>query len=220
MGRTRTAPSEAPSPPVQGEAQSISEEEVAAAIAAILAGQLALPAGVTLLAAITTLLGALPDAPDGPVTAATARAAARLVLEDPPKPPGRSEALRVAYADNLLYRAWYGVNAAKRLAASVSEGDDLRAALSKELAHYHRHREANAARTAGAKLNAAAAERWGPVLSWNHSGKEHFRPHHKAADGKNYRVDRPPVSTEGLPGTLLHCGCAPGPPKPNGEMLR
>lgn len=39
---------------------------------------------------------------------------------------------------------------------------------------------------------------------WRHSGKLHFRPEHKARDGKIYSDDDPPAD---LPGELPYCGC-------------
>ena len=195
---------------------SVSEEEVAAAISAILAGQLALPAGTTPLAAVNALLGALPDAPDGPVR----DAAARLVLGDPPTLPKGTGAVRQAYLDNLLYRAWYAINAAKRLGA----GDDLRDALGREAHYLSQHREATRRRVAGARATEAMVELHGPVLSWNHGAKgqpEEPRPHHKAADGGNFDLRRGiPVSTGALPGVEPFCTCAWGPPKRGARMMR
>lgn len=40
---------------------------------------------------------------------------------------------------------------------------------------------------------------------WRHSGKLHFRPEHKARDGRVYRWDKPPA--DGHPGTQINCGC-------------
>lgn len=40
---------------------------------------------------------------------------------------------------------------------------------------------------------------------WRHSGKIHFRPEHKARDGKVFRWDDPPY--DGHPGHAPNCGC-------------
>jgi SPP1 gp7 family putative phage head morphogenesis protein len=40
--------------------------------------------------------------------------------------------------------------------------------------------------------------------AWRHSGKLHFRPEHKARDGKRYTDATAP---EDLPGELPYCGC-------------
>lgn len=212
-------------PPREPSSQSeATEEEIAASIALILAGGIDLPSGATPLSAIAALLLLLPGFSQTSEDASVANAVARLVVDDAkplPKLTETNTALRRAHIDNLVYRAHYAINATKRVAASVVEGEDLRGALRGEGRFLHQHLEANRVRAAGAKLNDAAAERWGPVLGWNHTGKAHtHRPNHVAADGANYRVDSPPVSTDGmLPGMALHCDCIAGPPHPGGRML-
>lgn len=57
---------------------SLSEEEIAASIAAVLDGSLAIPDGASKADAIALLLEELPDAPDPEV----AKAVANLVVED------------------------------------------------------------------------------------------------------------------------------------------
>ena len=211
MGRTRTAPQPRP----QQTRQQSSEEEIAAAIAMVLAGSLVI-SGTTPLAAIAALLLRIPDAPDLDVR----RAAARLVLEDSPEVPRGAGALRTAYRDNLLYRAWYAVNATKRLGASVAGGEDLRGALKVEARYFAQHREANRRREAGARMVEAAVELHGPVLGWKHGSPQEPRPSHLAADGKNFDARRVPVSTGALPGVLPGCTCTVTAPSPGAEMLR
>lgn len=41
---------------------------------------------------------------------------------------------------------------------------------------------------------------------WVHSGKVHFRPWHKARDGKKFRFDDPALAGD-LPGDAVACGC-------------
>ena len=209
----------------QANSRSPTEEEVAAAIALVLSGRLSPPDPEAAVAfALSTLpaLAALPSAPGGRVS----REAASLVLRDLPRRAGPGGALLAAHRDNLLYRAWYGVNAAKRVAASVLDGEGpvgerLRKALSAESPYFAAHKRASGKRTAGARLNDAAAERFGPILGWNHgSHGPNDRPHHVAANGLNFDVRNPPKETEGLPATLTHCGCVPGPPRRGARMLR
>ena len=215
MGRARTAQS----PP----SQQSSEEEVAAAIAAVLAGGLVLPAGTTPLAAISALLGTL-GLPDASVR----DAAARLVSEDPDLMPDNAAqlragpALRRAHLDNLIYRAYYAINAAKRITARVAEGEEasLRGALDKERPYLQQHREANRRREAAARMVDAAVELHGPVLGWRHGHPKEPRPSHKAADGKNWEAGTVPLSTGALPGVLPGCTCVPVAPFPNAETLR
>lgn len=206
-------------PPTQEPQQSQhSEEEIAAAIALVLADDASvLPAGVTPLAAISALLGLLPGAPEDSVR----DAAARLIVEDTRPDIGETGTLRRAHMINLVYSAHYVINAMRRLGTKVSEGESLHKALVNEGRYLQQHRQANEARVAGARINAAAVERWGPILGWHHTNKAStHRPSHVKADGANYRPDSPPRSTEGmLPGMALHCDCVPGPPKPNARIL-
>lgn len=200
------------------EERQATEEEIAAAIAAVLAGAVVLPPGVAPVGAIAFLLRGLPGAPDASVS----RAVARLVAGDLPSLPGRTGVLRRAYVDNLLYRAYYALTALRRVTGALGEGEELRDALSKEAAYFEAHKAASKQRERGARLNDAAAERFGPLLSWVHLGtaKTH-RPSHLSAHGKNYLVDRPPESTDGaLPAMAPHCDCIAGPPIPGAELLR
>ena len=43
-------------------------------------------------------------------------------------------------------------------------------------------------------------------FKWFHSGKRHFRPHHKARDGKTYAWDDPEIKND-KPGYAPFCGC-------------
>lgn len=204
--------------PLPQQSQQHSEEEIAAAIALVLAGDTSvLPAGVAPLAAIAALLGLLSGAPGDSVR----DAAVRLIVEDTRPDINETGALGGAHITNLVYSAHYAINAMRRLQASVSEGEDLREALATEGRYLQQHRQAKEARVAGARINQAAVERWGPILGWHHTNKaETHRPSHVAAHGANYRPDAPPRSTEGmLPGMALHCDCVPGPPQPNARIL-
>jgi hypothetical protein len=192
------------------------EEEVAAAIAALLVGAVPLPAGISLVGAVSALLGVLPGAPDGP----TRDAAARLVAQDRTGALGGTGALRRAYVDNLLHSAYYAINASRRLGVAVAGGEDLRAALSREGRYLVQHREANRRREAAARMVEAAVELHGPVLGWKHGDPKEPRPTHEAADGRNFRADRVPVSTGALPGVLPGCTCTVTASFPGAETLR
>jgi hypothetical protein len=210
--------------PRQGQdrnSSSAEEEQIAFDIALILTGGVVLPPSTTPLAAISALLLLLPGL-SGASGASVANAAARLVALDPPALPEEAGVLRAATLSNLSHRGHYAVAAFRRLAGSVARGDDLRQARRKEARFFAQHREAERMRTAGARLNDAAAERWGPILSWNDTGKaKTHRPSHLAADGKNYDVRRPPRSTGGiLPGQAPNCDCVPGPPREGVEVMR
>ena len=198
---------------------------MAGAIAALLAAN----TGFSPLAVATELLVLLPvPLLTLPVLAASLTGeVALLVVRDVPKPAGRPNGQLGAYADELVYRAMYGVNALKRLvdaAIGPEEGRQgrIERALSVEPSYFRAHKAAAEQRAKGRVFNDAAAERFGSnVLSWIHTERATtHRPSHEAAHGKNYRVDSPPKATEGmLPGMALHCDCLAGPPIPGAEIL-
>ena len=52
----------------------------------------------------------------------------------------------------------------------------------------------------GERMREAGIDEW----TWRHSGKLHFRPEHKARDGKVYSFAKPPPD---MPGEKPYCGC-------------
>lgn len=217
MGRRRQ-----PSQQAQAQQQQSSlESQIAAAIALVLAGRAA--PDVEPAVVIASLLRLLPRVPETDEDGTVTSTVARLVVRHRPRLVERpaASAARRASTQNLSYRAHYAIEADKRVAERVFSGEGVAGALEGERRHFLQHLEANRARSAGAKLNDAAAERWGPLLSWNHPGKtDTHRPSHVAANGANYRIDAPPVSTDGLlPGMALHCECVPGPPIQGARLL-
>ena len=206
--------------------EQATEEEIASAIALILAGGVTLPSGTTPLAAIAALLSLLPslgdfaeDEPGGSV----ANAVARLVVEDAPEvsrpAEGLTGSLRRAQLDNLSYRAHYAIQAMRRISGAVVEGDDLRGALKSEGRYLTQHLEASRRRVAGAKMIDAAVELHGPVLGWKHGHPNEPRPNHADADGANFEAGSVPTSTQALPGVLPGCTCTVVAPYPGGRML-
>lgn len=107
------------------------------------------------------------------------------------------------------------------MARAVTQGKSVRAAVDSERSNFEAHKRVSRQTIKAAKENDALIEIYGPHLGWNHGPvTPASRLHHVAADGKNYNPLNPPMETEGLPGTLLNCGCRPGPPFPNARMLR
>ena len=215
MGQTRT-PESAPSS--QG-------AQVAALIALLLAGveaeRVARMGGLKVV--VTALLATLvPASLPAALRASVSASVATFVLRGNPKPSGSSGAVLAARRENLLRRGRYAIEAVKRLSGAVlADEDGLSEALSRERVHFRRHLLASETRLWGARLNEAAASRWGPVLGWRHKGTSAtHRPAHEKADGSNYLIDRPPRSTGGLPATLPHCDCLPGPPIRGARLLR
>lgn len=210
MGRTRTPPPD----------RELNAEE-AAVIAAILSGSLSVSNPAEAVAAI--LLSAAPAAllaaPE--VAASVAFGVASLIVQapgrsGPPSARGVGPASRGQFLKETALKGFYAFAALRRVALA----EDRAKAFTRERRYLSQQLEAARQRMAGAALNDAAAEKWGTVLSWRHGPNgPNDRPHHVAADGANYRVDRPPLETEGLPGTLLHCDCTPGPPIKGARML-
>lgn len=215
----------AQAPEQTSEQESPADEEVAAAIAAILLGVVVVP---DVREAVATLLSHLGGLAQGALTLAVAT----LVVQDLPTLPrgsgGPTEALEAALANapasagarrgNLIYRAHFAVNAAKRLA----KAEDFRDGLREEVRLFEAHKEASAQRLLGAHMNDVAAARFGPILSWNHHprGGVSHRPSHVRANGMNYDVRNPPKATDGmLPGMAMWCDCMPGPSIRGARML-
>ena len=204
MGRTRTQQA--------GDSQGV--EEIAAAIAALLGGLVVLSSATSLAAAVAAVLERLPERPQAPL----ARRVARLVVADLPVVQGASDTLRRAHIHNLILRAHYSINAVRRVARFAP--DYVRAAFGKERRHYAAHREPERRRVAGARMVDAAVELHGPVLGWRHGHPKEPRPHHAAADGKNFDARRVPLSTGALPGVLPGCTCTVTAPFEGAQTLR
>jgi hypothetical protein len=203
--------------PEKQSSQAPTEEEIAAAIALILAGTVTTPRPpVEVIAGLLALIPGLPDeARESPVR----ERVARLVLRDRIAPNDATGSVRRAYQDNLAHAAHYAVNATKRVAAKLAEGDGLKAAFEGEARPFAQHLDANRRRLAGARMVEAAAELHGPLLGWRHGHPKEPRPAHKAADGANFRVGSVPASTGALPGVLPGCTCTVVSPHENGRIL-
>lgn len=150
---------------------------------------------------------------------------------------GVSGIIRAAKLDNVLYRALYGMAAARRIGASVLDsaggnadadtGGDLqllREAATRERSYFEAHRDVSKRRVSAAKTVQGLVELHGPLLSWNWGETRkprEPRPTHLAADGANWRpLNGAPLSTGSLPGVEKNCSCAAGPPKRGARILR
>src|SRR5918998_6004369 len=151
LAETRTPPTE----------QGYTEEELAAVVAAILAGHFmaAVPTGNP-IAAISSLLRSLIDLPGTP-RASVADEVARLTVAALPERPATSQSstfASLAYVDNLIYRARYAIAAMRRLEAAIAAEQDaphggaLEAALLSEDRHFDSHQDAMRLRVAAVKM--------------------------------------------------------------------
>lgn len=157
---------------------------------------------------------------------------------------GVSGIIRAAKIDNVLYRALYGVAAARRIGGTVLEvqGGDLQEpgvesnppakslqvalqlASRRESRYFECHKDVSKRRISAAKTVEGLVELHGPLLSWNWGETRtprEPRPTHLAADGANWRpLNGTPLSTGSLPGVERGCSCAAGPPKRGARTLR
>ena len=179
--------------------QGLSEEEIAAVIAAILAGHfMAATPGGSPVAAITRLLRPSIDLP-GAAGDSIADGVARLAVTGVPKRPAasqNSDFALLAYVDHLVFRAHYAVVAMRRIVASVETEEDvppqkrLEAPMTREAAHFGRHQDGMRRRVASLTMVEAAVERWGPVLGWRLGHSTAPRTSHIDADEQNFDTRR------------------------------
>lgn len=131
-----------------------------------------------------------------------------LVLPVPPSmaPPAVVRTARL----NLVRRAQYLANAARRVTSAATEGR-LREAIEREGQHFQAHKEASANRDLAADRVVKAAKTFGPVLGWHATLDSKTSPECRAANGTNFPADRIPAI--GYPGAVhTHCRCRPGRP--------
>lgn len=187
------------------------EEAVLAALTLLLlsgqAAQAVIPQGIPLLGA----LGIAEDA---------AKAALLLAVESPVQysPTGFASAFTRRTA--VPRRAAYIVSAARRF--------DSGGTLERERGYLAQHVAAERARVeAATKVDRAAAEH-GPLLGWRSRRDEAVTKACRSADGKNFRVERPPFvgdeegeRLQGYPGSLHGgaCRCIPVPPYRGATLL-
>lgn len=176
-----------------------------------------LAAGITVTGITSALSGSLRAAGVGH-RALTAVASLMLswpgdVLE------GTGPAARWAVRTNALRRAQFFMSACKRVQAAVvaarSRSDPVREAVSMAVATERGYLAQQAAmnhqRVAAATRTDGAAGEHGNLLGWNAVRDARCTPECRAAGGKNFRADRPPLI--GYPGAS-HPGCRCYPSKP------
>jgi hypothetical protein len=141
--------------------------------------------------------------------------------------PGASQAIQAMHRQNLMRRAAYLVNAARRLTGSIRRGQ-LRSGLVDERRWLEQHLQATAKRVQAADAVAKEVKRQldprdgsaalgeGPVLpsgllGWYAKMDARTSPECRQAHGRNFDPTRIPLI--GFPGAVHpHCRCKPGPP--------
>lgn len=193
-------------------------EEIAAALALMLAGGVVSPGPIAAL-----LLLVIPGHKPSQRREVATRAAA-MILEAPGlgKPSGVTQ--RAVQEDVALHRSWYAVNATRRMMdqAALGEGfslDALAREERKERRYFHAHRLKSEKHLAVARVVDAAADAYGDTLGWYSVIRPTSRPHHARAHAQNFRAGTVPRQTGALPGVEPHCLCTVGPPIPGGTSL-
>lgn len=147
-----------------------------------------------------------------------AEGATSLILSNPLPATGPiGEATRLTQRENVMRRAQYLLNAARRLAKAGPGG--LGQALQQERRHLNAHVQAQSKRTMAAAATDSAAWSYGPVLGWYAKHDERTTKDCLAADGKNFYANQRPLI--GWPGADHHtnCRCVPGKPHRTRKMV-
>ncbi|WP_273845417.1 hypothetical protein [Rubrobacter calidifluminis] len=148
---------------------------------------------------------------ESPEKAAAVAAAASAISLSGPKSTAKGS------RPEALFRAYYAMNAARRL----SRAKDPEKALEREKLYFALHQKAQKLRMHSAKATESMVALHGPILSWHHGHPKEPRPNHLAADGHNFDTRRGvPQLTGALPGELPNCTCYWGPPIPGAPELR
>lgn len=146
-----------------------------------------------------------------------AYAASSLPDRQSPFRPGPAE--RLVLAKIPFYRAWYIVNAVRRLEQAEATGD-LDAAERREGTYFAWHLRAMRNRIDRAQQVDRAAKRLARkgLLGWKAMMDGRTTAECRAANGKNFRVDREPMI--GWPGAVHpHCRCIPVAPFPGSPVI-
>lgn len=187
-----------PQEPTDQTGQHVAELLLTGAATAVLAGavfKLLRPFGVTLDAVALALTLADRD------------------TNHQPRMVGTADLTRDQRRQEAQYRAWYVINASRRLTASLRNGDTPRAAVGRERPFWRLHEAARKGRMTAAAKVAEAAAQWGPVLGWwAHPDDGRTTPACRMANGRNFSATVQPRI--GWPGQAHagKCRCWAGPP--------
>lgn len=132
-----------------------------------------------------------------------------------PAGPAEEEQIRLGAA----YRAWYIVNAVRRLERAEAKGPEAFVkAREREAQFFQWHLRAMHNRVNSAAAVDDAAGRYGLLLGWRAVMDVRTTLECRAANGKNFRADKEPVI--GWPGSVHpHCRCVPVGPFPGAPVI-
>lgn len=190
-------------PAPSDEEQRNREAAVVAAVAALLDVGASIETARSRVVALLVTLG---------ISAVAVGAALRIVATLPAPAPGPSSAARTATlrAENV-YRAYYVLNASRRIQKAIREGRSVERAIADESRYTKQHLLAKANRSATATTIDADARKYGKTLGWYSKMDSRTTEECRYANGRNFEVDRRPPM--GYPGAVhTNCRCRSGPP--------
>lgn len=148
------------------------------------------------------------------------KAGVAVVLSMPQQPmEGTGPATRWAVQTNELRRAAFTLASVRRIQRAADEAkaqgqpviDAIQAAVARERTWFSAHVSASQGRVTAAMAVDGMASAYGNLLGWNAVKDPRCTPECRAADGKNFHADRPPLI--GFPGaTHPNCRCFPSAP--------
>lgn len=212
MAATATAQQRTPSQQQQRQQPPPSD---AALIAAIIAAFLAWHTAGQILAALRAPFRRAGISPQA------ARAAISLVLAMPQQPmEGTGPATRWAVRQNALRRAAFTLATCRRVQAAIDQAGAhgepvipaIQDALTAERRFFAQHWAASDQRVKAASAVDGMAAMHGNLLGWSTFLDANTTPGCRAADGKSFRVDDPPVieGSPSYPGAVhARCRCRP-----------
>lgn len=165
------------------------------------------------------------------VSPSALKAAIALVLSMPQQPmEGTGPATRWAVRVNETRRGAYALAAMRRIQRAVddarAQGEPVNgaigAALARERTYWAQHIAASQHRVAATSAVDGMAGTYGNLLSWRTVRDANVTPGCLAADGKNWRVDDPPVieGNPSFPGAVhARCRCKAGPPRRGAPVM-
>jgi hypothetical protein len=154
-----------------------------------------------------------------------------LVLSMPQQPmEGTGPATRWAVGQNTLRRAAFTLASVRRIQAAADDArahgqpviDAIQTAVARERTYFKQHVAASQKRVAATSAVDGMASLHGNLLGWRTVRDKNVTAGCLSANGKNWRVDDPPI-VEGqpsFPGTVhALCRCRPTPPRRGAPVM-
>lgn len=129
-----------------------------------------------------------------------------------------TRAIKKVRDTELLYRANYLLNAARRIQESIDEGMTVRQATRKESGNWQAHEKARRGRLDSVREAERQAQFYGDLLGWYLNPFLNNDRECIVANGNNFYASKGTII--GYPGSVHpNCGCTAGPPHPGGKLV-